>query len=53
MLVDFGQYKGADTDDILTEDPAYLVWVYENVDNQEIVDEDLYAEASDKLLEIE
>ena len=44
MIIDFGQYKGADLDDVVENDPGYLIWVYENITGQYIVDDDLYAE---------
>ena len=47
-IIDFGQYKGADIDDVLSEDPEYLVWCYENNINN-LVDEELYEKAKKEL----
>ena len=45
-FIDFGKYKGCDLDDILQEDPEYIIWLYEN-NVSDLVDEDLYQEAID------
>ena len=50
-MIDFGKYKGADIDDILEEDPGYLVWCYEN-DVKGLVDDDMYKYAKRKVIEI-
>ena len=41
----FGKYKDQEVTDILEKDPDYIVWFYENVEKQDIVDEDDYEEA--------
>lgn len=33
--LDFGKYKGRTVEDVLDEDPAYLLWALENVERFE------------------
>lgn len=42
-VITFGKHKGETLEDILSEEPSYIVWLSEETDN--IIDEDLLSEA--------
>ena len=47
-IINFGKYKGKTIGQLLTENPGYLVWVFEECKNQSIVSEQIYKEAKEK-----
>ena len=50
-MIEFGKYKGMEVDDVLEEDPKYLMWCYEN-DIRYLVDDEMYKLACAKDVEI-
>ena len=49
--LEFGKYKGWDIDDVIEDDPEYIIWCYENDVKPEVIDEDLYEIAIKKSIE--
>lgn len=47
-IVTFGKHKGKTVGQLLIENPGYIVWVYEECKNQQIVTEQIYKEAKEK-----
>jgi len=45
----FGKYVGKTPKEVLEEDPSYIVWLFDNIENQ--VSQELYEEALDKMAE--
>lgn len=37
-VMDFGKYKGKSVEDVLEEDPSYLLWLLENSERFEVDD---------------
>ncbi|HEX4112735.1 MAG TPA: hypothetical protein VH020_09390 [Stellaceae bacterium] len=35
-VLDFGRYKGRTVEDVLADDPRYLLWAMENVERFEV-----------------
>ncbi len=48
IIINFGKHKGKTVGQLLTENPGYLVWVYEECKNQTIISEQIYKEAKEK-----
>lgn len=36
FVMPFGKYRGSTLEEIHVEDPSYLHWAYETVDNEEV-----------------